>query len=66
MNANNLISTRNLVFRNVHGINPQFLSTGKKFAEVDSNEPKFTKGAYYLGKMVQFNLANVTLVTITF
>ena len=37
---------------NVHGVNPQFLSIGKKFAEADSNEPKFTKGAYYLGKMV--------------
>ncbi|KAG0622842.1 hypothetical protein M758_3G127900 [Ceratodon purpureus] len=37
---------------NVHGVNPQFLSIGKRLAETDSNEPKFSKGAYYLGKMI--------------
>ena len=37
---------------NVHGVNPQFLSIGKRLAEADSDEPKFTKGAYYLGKMI--------------
>jgi len=37
---------------NVHGVNPQFLSIGKRFAEVNGNEPKFLKGAYYLGKMI--------------
>lgn len=37
---------------NVHGVNPQFLSIGKRLAEADSDEPKFTKGAYYLGKML--------------
>jgi len=33
-------------------VNPQFLSIGKRLAEVDDNEPKFPKGAYYLGKLV--------------
>lgn len=33
-------------------MNPQFLSIGKRIAEADCNEPKFPKGAYYLGKMI--------------
>lgn len=37
---------------NVHGVNPQFLSIGRRLAELDGGEPKFTKGAYYLGKMI--------------
>jgi digalactosyldiacylglycerol synthase len=37
---------------NVHGVNPQFLSIGKRLAEADDIEPKFSKGAYYLGKMI--------------
>ncbi|XP_024380254.1 digalactosyldiacylglycerol synthase 2, chloroplastic [Physcomitrium patens] len=37
---------------NVHGVNPQFLRIGKGLAEIEGNEPKFSMGAYYLGKMV--------------
>ncbi|XP_042384650.1 digalactosyldiacylglycerol synthase 2, chloroplastic-like [Zingiber officinale] len=38
---------------NVHGVNPKFLDVGKaKYAQLQSGEPAFTKGAYYIGKMV--------------
>lgn len=38
---------------NVHGVNPKFLTIGKKKIEQQQNgDPAFTKGAYYIGKMV--------------
>lgn len=38
---------------NVHGVNPKFLQIGDKLAsERDSGEQAFSKGAYFLGKMV--------------
>ncbi|GLT77580.1 hypothetical protein SLA2020_491500 [Shorea laevis] len=38
---------------NVHGVNPKFLDTGKKMHEqLQSGNRPFTKGAYYIGKMV--------------
>lgn len=38
---------------NVHGVNPKFLEIGKKKKEQLQNGDKaFTKGAYYIGKMV--------------
>ncbi|XVF73253.1 hypothetical protein PTKIN_Ptkin12aG0186700 [Pterospermum kingtungense] len=39
---------------NVHGVNPKFLKTGKKKFEQQhsSGNQAFTKGAYYIGKMV--------------
>ncbi|CAH8323303.1 unnamed protein product [Eruca vesicaria subsp. sativa] len=38
---------------NVHGVNPKFLSIGEKIAEERSRgEQAFSKGAYFLGKMV--------------
>lgn len=38
---------------NVHGVNPKFLEIGKKKIEQQQNGKRaFTKGAYYIGKMV--------------
>ncbi|KAF7814681.1 digalactosyldiacylglycerol synthase 2, chloroplastic [Senna tora] len=38
---------------NVHGVNPKFLAIGKKKIEQQQNgDMAFTKGAYYIGKMV--------------
>lgn len=38
---------------NVHGVNPRFLKIGEKVAaERERGEPPFSKGAYFLGKMV--------------
>ncbi|XP_021767334.1 digalactosyldiacylglycerol synthase 2, chloroplastic-like [Chenopodium quinoa] len=38
---------------NVHGVNPKFLETGtKKKEELEDGKPAFTKGAYYIGKMI--------------
>ncbi|KAA8516011.1 hypothetical protein F0562_019190 [Nyssa sinensis] len=38
---------------NVHGVNPKFLDIGMKKKEQQQNgEKAFTKGAYYIGKMV--------------
>ncbi|KAG5556423.1 hypothetical protein RHGRI_006873 [Rhododendron griersonianum] len=38
---------------NVHGVNPKFLKIGEKVdAERERGEQAFTKGAYFLGKMV--------------
>lgn len=38
---------------NVHGVNPKFLTIGEKIAEETSRgEQAFSKGAYFLGKMV--------------
>lgn len=38
---------------NVHGVNPKFLEIGKKKKQQQQNGDKaFTKGAYYIGKMV--------------
>ncbi|EEF50483.1 UDP-galactose:MGDG galactosyltransferase, putative [Ricinus communis] len=38
---------------NVHGVNPKFLEIGKKKLEQQKNgDQPFTKGAYYIGKMV--------------
>lgn len=38
---------------NVHGVNPKFLQVGeKKAAERESGQQAFSKGAYFLGKMV--------------
>ncbi|KAK8565839.1 hypothetical protein V6N12_059388 [Hibiscus sabdariffa] len=38
---------------NVHGVNPKFLETGKKrFEQQHGSNRAFTKGAYYIGKMV--------------
>ncbi|XP_076917615.1 digalactosyldiacylglycerol synthase 1, chloroplastic-like [Bidens hawaiensis] len=39
------------VICNVHGVNPKFLEIGEKMA-ADKEEQKFSKGAYFLGKMV--------------
>ncbi|CAD5164341.1 digalactosyldiacylglycerol synthase 2, chloroplastic isoform X1 [Musa acuminata AAA Group] len=41
------------VICNVHGVNPKFLEIGKaKLAHLQRGELAFTKGAYYIGKMV--------------
>lgn len=41
------------VICNVHGVNPKFLEIGMKKREQRENEIlPFTKGAYYIGKMV--------------
>ncbi|XP_020572775.1 digalactosyldiacylglycerol synthase 1, chloroplastic [Phalaenopsis equestris] len=41
------------VICNVHGVNPKFLEVGEiKAAERDSGQQAFSKGAYFLGKMV--------------
>ncbi|XP_062210354.1 digalactosyldiacylglycerol synthase 2, chloroplastic-like isoform X2 [Phragmites australis] len=49
-------ATQNLprsVVCNVHGVNPKFLEVGKlKMRQMQSGEVAFTKGAYYIGKMV--------------
>ncbi|XP_024519355.1 digalactosyldiacylglycerol synthase 2, chloroplastic [Selaginella moellendorffii] len=38
---------------NVHGVSPKFLEIGKKVTvETDSGKSAFTKGAYFLGKMI--------------
>ncbi|MED6217110.1 Digalactosyldiacylglycerol synthase 2, chloroplastic [Stylosanthes scabra] len=38
---------------NVHGVNPKFLDIGKKKREQQKNgEKAFTKGAYFIGKMI--------------
>ncbi|KAL9234448.1 hypothetical protein vseg_009320 [Gypsophila vaccaria] len=41
------------VICNVHGVNPKFLEIGKqKKEEHEQGKPVFTKGAYYIGKMI--------------
>ncbi|XP_072981494.1 digalactosyldiacylglycerol synthase 1, chloroplastic-like [Typha angustifolia] len=41
------------VICNVHGVNPKFLKVGEKIAaERERGEQAFSKGAYFLGKMV--------------
>ncbi|OAY42996.1 digalactosyldiacylglycerol synthase 1, chloroplastic [Manihot esculenta] len=49
-------ATQNLpksVICNVHGVNPKFLKIGEKIAvERELGQPAFSKGAYFLGKMV--------------
>lgn len=41
------------VICNVHGVNPKFLKIGEKIAaERELGQKAFTKGAYFLGKMV--------------
>ncbi|GAB2271668.1 Digalactosyldiacylglycerol synthase 2, chloroplastic [Dionaea muscipula] len=41
------------VICNVHGVNPKFLEIGKKKKEqLENGDEAFTKGAYYIGKMV--------------
>lgn len=41
------------VICNVHGVNPKFLEIGERMtAEKEAGEQKFSKGAYFLGKMV--------------
>ncbi|XP_071721284.1 digalactosyldiacylglycerol synthase 1, chloroplastic [Rutidosis leptorrhynchoides] len=41
------------VICNVHGVNPKFLEIGERMAaENEDGEQKFSKGAYFLGKMV--------------
>ncbi|RRT64279.1 hypothetical protein BHE74_00014251 [Ensete ventricosum] len=41
------------VICNVHGVNPKFLKVGEKIAaERDQGHQAFSKGAYFLGKMV--------------
>lgn len=45
----------NSIICNVHGVNPQFLEIGKKKIELQQSgngNQAFTKGAYYIGKMV--------------
>ncbi|KAI9182103.1 hypothetical protein LWI28_022118 [Acer negundo] len=43
----------NSIICNVHGVNPKFLEIGKKKIEQQqSGNQAFTKGAYYIGKMV--------------
>lgn len=38
---------------NVHGVNPKFLTIGEKIAaEREHGQQTFSKGAYFLGKMV--------------
>ncbi|XP_043721498.1 digalactosyldiacylglycerol synthase 2, chloroplastic-like [Telopea speciosissima] len=44
---------RKSIICNIHGVNPKFLEVGKKKQEQLKNGNKaFTKGAYYIGKMV--------------
>ncbi|CAI0470631.1 unnamed protein product [Linum tenue] len=43
----------NSIICNVHGVNPKFLEIGKKTIELQqSSKRAFSKGAYYIGKMV--------------
>ncbi|KAI3441815.1 Glycos_transf_1 domain-containing protein [Psidium guajava] len=43
----------NSIICNVHGVNPKFLEIGQKKMEQQQNEGKaFSKGAYYIGKMI--------------
>ncbi|XP_030474334.1 digalactosyldiacylglycerol synthase 2, chloroplastic isoform X1 [Syzygium oleosum] len=43
----------NSIICNVHGVNPKFLEIGQKKMQQQQNEGKaFSKGAYYIGKMV--------------
>ncbi|KAH7577877.1 hypothetical protein ACOSP7_001060 [Xanthoceras sorbifolium] len=43
----------NSIICNVHGVNPKFLDIGKrKIEQQQSGNQAFTKGAYYIGKMV--------------
>lgn len=38
---------------NVHGVGPKFLEIGKQLAnDSEEGKPVFSKGAYYLGKMI--------------
>ncbi|KAF7050014.1 hypothetical protein CFC21_058436 [Triticum aestivum] len=38
---------------NIHGVNPKFLEVGRlKLKQLQNGEAAFTKGAYYIGKMV--------------
>jgi digalactosyldiacylglycerol synthase len=38
---------------NVHGVSPKFLDIGKQLAsESEEGRSRFSKGAYYLGKMI--------------
>ena len=38
---------------NVHGVNPKFIEVGKKKKEeCEKGEIAFTKGTYYIGKMI--------------
>jgi digalactosyldiacylglycerol synthase len=37
---------------NVHGVNPKFLEIGKKKMQQQNGKQAFTKGTYYIGKMV--------------
>lgn len=42
------------VICNVHGVNPKFLDIGKKKKELlEDGKPAFSKGAYYIGKMIR-------------
>ncbi|XP_042506002.1 digalactosyldiacylglycerol synthase 2, chloroplastic-like isoform X2 [Macadamia integrifolia] len=44
---------RKSIICNIHGVNPKFIEVGKKKQEQLKNGNKaFTKGAYYIGKMV--------------
>lgn len=41
------------VICNVHGVNPKFIEVGKKKKEeLEDGKPAFTKGTYYIGKMI--------------
>lgn len=43
----------NSIICNVHGVNPKFLEIGQKKMEQQQNEGEaFSKGAYYIGKMI--------------
>lgn len=43
----------NSIICNVHGVNPKFLEIGaRKVEEQQHGSKAFTKGAYYIGKMV--------------
>ena len=45
----------NSIICNVHGVNPKFLEIGQKKIELQQSgngNQAFTKGAYYIGKMV--------------